>query len=826
MLGSGTRTAAVIGNAQTMANFAVRTALRNLSKHKGYNALNILGLAIGMACAGLIFLWVEDELQFDHHQANRDNIYMVMTNEKVDNGIFTHSSTPGPLAASLKAKYPQVADVCRIEDEGSNTVLTYKNEALSAHGIYTDPSLFNLFTFTWVAGDKGSVFTHPYSIVLTQSTAKKYFGDDPDPVGKSLETSTHQSYTVTGIVADPPANSSIHFEWTAPIESILGQHPELNNWQVNGLTTYVLLRPGTDPAPLNKEWADPNYDYTVGKVDHTNPSTSHNFLFEMNNWNLHSEFVGGIPTGGGRIQYVRLFTSIAWIILLIACINFMNLATARSQSRSKEVGVRKVLGAGRKGLVRQFLFESVFMALIAAVIAVMLMSASIQAFNLLVQKDLSLHLSAPTHWAVLLGITLVCGLVAGSYPALYLSSFNPVFVLKGIKLKEGSAELIRRGLVIVQFTISITLVIGTVVVYQQINHTMTRNLGFEKNHLLTMNLTGDMLKHFQATKNDLLATGAVVNAALADHSTLEAGNNTMGLDWEGKDPGSNIVISQRLVSPEYMQTLGMHIADGRDFQMDDAVNLDPRALDTTRVFPVLITSSMAAIMGQGNPLGKRMILGASFGKLHMQVVGVVKDYVYGDMYGLKDDPVVFYCLPNLTSQMYIRLNPNIPTASALAKIGAVMKKMNPGYPFEYAFVDDQFNQHFQAELLVSKLSRAFAGLAILISCLGLFGLAAYTAERRTKEIGIRKVLGASAGSIATLLSRDFLKLVLISCLLAFPIAWWAMSHWLQSYAYRINLEWWVFAGAGILAVLIALSTVSLQAVRAAMMNPVKSLRME
>jgi putative ABC transport system permease protein len=399
-----------------------------------------------------------------------------------------------------------------------------------------------------------------------------------------------------------------------------------------------------------------------------------------------------------------------------------------------------------------------------------------------------------------------------------------VFVLKGIKLKEGSAELIRRGLVILQFTTSIILVIGTVVVYLQIRHTMNRNLGFEKSHLLTMGLTGDMQKNFQAIRSELINAGAVVNAALADHSALDAGNNTTGLSWEAKEPGSNIVISQRLVSAEYMQTLGMQIEEGRDFQNNDEVDFNPQKLDTTRIFPILVTSSMAKLMGEGNPLGKRITMTGP--GLQMQVVGVIKDYVYGDIYGMKDDPVVFYCIPNQTNMMYVRLNPQTPTAVALAKVGAVMKKMNPGLPFEYSFVDDQFNGRFQAELLVSRLSQAFAGLAILISCMGLFGLAAYTAERRTKEIGIRKVLGASSASMAALLSRDFLKLVLISCLLSFPIAWWAMNHWLEGYAYRIDLQWWVFAGAGLLAAFIALATVSYQALRVAGANPVKSLRTE
>ncbi len=443
------------------------------------------------------------------------------------------------------------------------------------------------------------------------------------------------------------------------------------------------------------------------------------------------------------------------------------------------------------------------------------------------QKNLSLGLNKPYHLAALGLLTLICGLVAGSYPSLYLSSFNPVFVLKGLKIKTGSAAIIRKGLVVTQFAVSIILIISTIIIYQQIQHVKNRNLGYNKDNLIQIDAQGDIVKDFPAIKQDLINTGVVSNSALADMPTLEDGNNTTSISWQGKDPNSNIIISQRLVSPEFMSTVGMHVIEGRDFQPTDKVEFGDNHMpkDSSQVMNVIITQSMEKLLGKGSAIGKRIEKGNDVGAFHLQVVGVIEDYVYGDMYG-QSAPVVFYDIPQAASLLFVRIAPQKNPENALTKIGAVMKKDNPSYPFEYKFVDDQFNQMFTSEMLISKLSRVFAALAILISCLGLFGLAAYTAERRTKEIGVRKVLGASVSGIAALLSKDFLKLVMVSCLVAFPVAWLMMNNWLQNYQYRITISWWIFLIAGAVAVLIALLTVSYQAAKAAMANPVKSLRTE
>ncbi len=636
-----------------------------------------------------------------------------------------------------------------------------------------------------------------------------------------------QSYVVTaGVVQDIPENSSVQFEWVAPMDALIRQRPNLKGWGNFSLDTYVEMRPGADIAAINRQLADPKYDFTTQHRE-ADVSTDHIFLFPMKDWRLRNQFENGRMTGGGRIQYVRLFSMIAWIVLFIACVNFMNLATARSEKRSREVGVRKVLGAGRGSLVRYFLGESLFMATLATLVSVLLMWVTLPAFNMLVGKQLELGILEPLHLAALVTLTLVCGLVSGSYPSLYLSSFNPVFVLKGIKIKTGGAALIRRGLVVLQFTVSIVLIIGTLVIYLQVQHVKSRELGLDKDRLIQMNVNGNMLTQFPMIRQELINTGAVSDAALGDHPILTRGNNTTSISWPGKEPGSSIIVSERPVSLNYLSTLGLRLTEGRDFESTDIVDpaLLARAKDTALTFDIIITKTMARLLGPGSAIGKRMELNGNFGDVHMVVTGVIDDYIYGDMYG-KPEPVVFFCMPKATSLLYVRMNPLADPEQALAKMERVFKKVSPGVPFEYTFVDDQFNALFTSETLISKLSRVFAFLAIFISCLGLFGLAAYTAESRIKEIGIRKVLGASTQGITYLLSKDFLRLTVLSCLVAFPVADWVMYRWLQGYSYRISLSWWIFAIAGGLAVFIALVTVSSQAIRAALGNPADSLRSE
>lgn len=786
----------------------IKTTLRTLVKNKTYSFLNIFGLATGVACAGLIFLWVEDEMHFDNFQQKKNYLYSVAKNDDFDGKVFTFTgvnsqATPGPVAEAVKAQIPGVVNAGRMS--GSNrSLFTLGDKSVYETGNYADASILNIFTLDFVQGKAADAFKQLNSIVITEKMAKHFFGDDKNVIGKVLKADNTDNFTVTGVIKNLPDNSSIGFDWLAPFEIYLKPRDYLTGWRASAINTYIELSPKANVAAVNKALHS-----LIQKYEPT--SNSHLFLFSMNDWHLHSKFVNGKQAGGG-IEYVQTFTTIAWIILVIACINFMNLATARSEKRAKEVGVRKVMGAGKRLLIMQFIGEAICMAAIAVIVGVALIILVLPMFNTLVQKQLSLGLNNPVHITALVGIAVLSGIVAGSYPALYLSSFNPIFVFKGIKLKSGGASVVRKGLVVLQFTTSIILIISTVIIYQQIQHIKSRDLGYNRSNLVTIPVNGNIIQNFDAIKQEMLNTNAVENVALNSMNVLYRGDNgsISNLEWDGKNPNLNVLVSFRSINPGFISTAGMHMAAGREFTnvKNDSTN-------------ILVTESFAKLMGKGSPIGK-IVTG---GPYRFTIIGVVKDYVYDDMYG-SPDPVVFSCNPQQASYVYVRLKPIEHTDQAIAKLGAVLKKFNPAYPFEYTFLDDAFNQLFTGEMLVGKLSRIFALLAIIISCLGLFGLSAYTAERRTKEIGIRKVLGASVASITNLLSKEFVLLVLISSLIAFPVAWWAMTNWLQQYTYRIGVNWWVFLAAGASALIIALATISFQSIKAALMNPVKSLRTE
>ena len=790
----------------------LKTTLRNLWRNKSYSFLNIFGLAIGIACAGLIFLWVESEVTWDNFNAKKNRLYFVDENQKYDAYTATFGSTPGLLGPAMQKEIPGVANTCRTSEGEMSYLFSIGDKSMYASGKFVEPSLFSMFTLPFVQGSASSAFKQLYSLVITEQTAKKFFGEAKNAVGKTVRVNNDHDYVVTGVIKDIPENSSMQFEWVAPFEIYFKQSEWLLEWGNNSLSTYVELKPGASVAVVNKQL----YDF-IQKRDPR--SIARPFLFSMNDWHLRNDFDNGVQTGRGQIEYVHLFSIVAWIILLIACVNFMNLATARSEKRTREVGVRKVLGSSRKNLIVQFIGEAFFMAVISAIVALVIMSFTLPAFNTLTQKSLSLQLGNPVHLVALASIVIICGLVAGSYPSLYLSSFNPAAVLKGLKVNSGSASMIRKGLVVLQFSVSIVLIVSTMIIYRQIQHVKNRNLGFNRNNLLQIDVVGDVAKHYDVIRQEILSTGLLENVALSDHVTLWGGNNTGGLTWDGKATAAEILISQRYITPGYFNTMGMKLLAGRDVRLSDT------AIVNKTVYTI-ITESLAKMMGRGSALGKTLRFPGDTSGLHAEVVGVVNDYVYGNMY-TRPDPVMFFgSKPENTTVMYIRVKPGANKEIVLGKIEATLKKYNPAYPFSYVFVDDQFNNMFSSEFLVSNLSRVFAALAIFISCLGLFGLSAYTAERRTKEIGVRKVLGASISSITTLLSKDFIKLVVLACLIAFPFAWWIMHHWLQSYQYRVEISWWIFLAAGLSAVLIALATISFQSIKAALTNPVECLRNE
>jgi putative ABC transport system permease protein len=794
-------------NRSNMFENYFKAAWRNLKKNKVYSALNIVGLAIGIVSAALIFLWVEDELNFNHNFAKRDYLYHVMQNEKSDAGINTNGSTPGPLAAALKADIPGIVNSGRLSWAMDELVMSGE-KVIKENGMYADPSVLSMYTLTFVYGERTTALNNPNDVVISETMSRKFFGNG-NPVGKTIKMNAKGAYSVdglykiTGVYKDLPANCYYHFQWLSPYTTWENANTWLKPWSNNLTETIVELSPTIDAASINKKLKN----YLSTKID---KATNECFLFNMNDWHLRSNFVNGLQDGGS-IKYVKLFSMIAVIVLLIACINFMNLSTARSEQRGKEVGVLKVMGADKVSLIGKFISESVLMSFIAIIMAVALLYILLPFYNNLVQKELSIDLFSPAHLGGLLSVGIITGIIAGFYPAFYLSSFNPITVLKGIKVKSSkNVVFIRKGLVIMQFASSVILIISTIVVYKQIQHIKERDLGYNKNNLIYMDLQGNMKDHFSTIKNDLIGTGYVENAATSLHDALHVYSVGDGFSWQGKNPNAELAIHSNVVSAEYLKTMHMQLVEGRDFY--------PGIVDSTSV---IINESMAKLMGKGGKLGNII----TTGRYKLSIVGVIKDFVYNDVYG-NGAPLVMFNGNYSATVMAICFKSNVNLSQALEKIRDVMIKENPGFPFEYRFADKDFNDLFSSETLIGNLGGVFAMLAIFISCLGLFGLAAYTAERRTKEIGIRKVLGASVTVLTGLLAREFLQLVTVSCVIAFPVAWWLMHNWLQNYTYRTTIQSWMFAIAGFAALGIALITVSFQAIKAAMANPVKTLRSE
>jgi len=778
----------------------LKTTFRNLWKNKGYSFLNIGGLAVGIACAGLILLWVEDELTFNHFFSNRDNLYKIKDRQTYDGTTFTFDATPGPLAQGIKAEIPGIKNTAR-STWGDNLLFTLNDKVIYEQGLHVDAPFLSMFQLQFIKGNAKDAFTQLHSLVITETMANKFFGTT-NVIGKSLKVDNKEDYFISGVIKDIPENVSFKFEWLAPFKIYEDQNKWLQAWGNNGVITYVETQPGANIKTINNKL----YNYIQSKQKEAIAKMS---IYPMNRWRMYDNFENGKEVAG-RIKYVNLFSLIAWIILIIACINFMNLSTARSEQRAREVGVRKVMGATKGNLIGQFIGESIFLSLISAVFAVVIIYLALPTFNGIVEKHLSVNVTYPVHFVALFLIAVFCGLIAGSYPAFYLSSFKPVNILKGIKFKNsGSAGYVRKGLVVLQFSISVILIIGTIIIYQQILHVKDRDLGYNKQDLIYTGLQGKMKQHFTAIKNDLQATGFIQNASLSQNRVLQLGSNTGDFQWEGKDPNKQVLITIEPVSPEYISTMGMKLKAGRDFYSDMKADSNN----------VIINDALAKIMNRKNIIGSLLMNNGS----KYTIVGVINDFVYNDMYSPAAPLIMF---PDTTNAfcLTMRFKPNTNLAVALPAVEKVIKANNPDYPFEYKFIDDDFNKLFKTETLIGKLAGIFSILAIFISCLGLFGLAAYTAERRTKEIGVRKVLGAGTPGLAALLSKDFLQLVAISCLIAFPLAWWAMNSWLQSFTYRVDIHWTVFVMAGVLALLIAVLTVSFQAIKAAVANPVKSLR--
>lgn len=780
----------------------LKISLRHAKKNKGFSLINILGLSLGMTCAILILLWVQDEVTYNRFHEKYSTLYQVMENQTYDGKTYTFSATPGLLSESMKSEIPEIQNAARM-DWGTRWLFTLGDKTIYETGIRVDASFLDMFTFPLLYGEKKNILRDEHSLVITEKMSKKFFGDK-NPVGKYIKVNDDTEMLITGVMKDAPNNTSLRFAWLASFKLFEKENTWWTSWGTNGLQTFVELRPGAEVEKVNKKL----YPFIHNKEK---DATAKPFLFSIDDWRLRFNFNEG-KQEGGRIEYVRLFSIIALLLIFIACINFMNLATARSEQRMREVGVRKVMGAERFALMKQFVGESLVMSFMALIIACVFVLITLPFFNELVDKKLTLGLTNPLQWLLLMAIALFCGFIAGSYPSVYLSSFSPVSIFKGMqKGKSSGAAAVRKGLVVTQFAVSIILIISTVIVFKQIQHVKDRQLGYNKDNLIYTEMQGKMSEHLDVIRQNLLSTGVVTNMATSSERLLNYGSNTGGFSWEGKDPTKEVLITVENGSPDFINTTGMKLIAGRDFYSD-------WKKDT---MSIIINETFTKLMNKKNPVGE--IVRQDSVAYH--VVGLVKDFVYNDFYKAPD-PYVLFCDPRVTSNLFIRIRDNANTSDALAQIETVIKKDNPGYPFEYRFVDAEFDKLFKSEMLIAKLSRLFAILTIFISCLGLFGLAAYTAERRTKEIGIRKVLGATVANMVGLLSKDFLKLVSIAVIVASPIAWYIMSNWLQDYAYRINIQWWIFVMAAVLALLIAFITVSIQAIKAAVANPVNSLRTE
>lgn len=781
----------------------IKTALRNLWKTKGYSFLNIFGLAVGIAAASLIFLWVENQLNFNDNFANKKDIYIVKSKQTYDGATYVFESTPGPFAQSIAKEIPGIKHAVRIS-WNSPMLFSVGDNNIFQNGVYADGSIADVLSLAFLEGDRKTAFDQVNNIVLSETAAKKLFGNRP-ALGKTVKTNNSEPFIIAGVIKDLPKNSSYDFQWLIPFKKFEAGQDFLKNWGNNSVQTLVQVEDNANVDQINKQMMDFVKHKTNGEV-----TFSQNFLYPMERWITYNQFDNsGIEKEGG-IKNIRLFTFIAWVVLLIACINFMNLATARSEKRAKEVGMRKVVGASRKSLIMQFLGESLVLAIISSLVAILLIYIFIGPFNTMIGQDLQVTILAPSHLLFLMTITLVCGLFAGSYPAFFLSAFKPLSTIKGAKQKAGSGSLVRKGLVILQYTASVVLIICTIIIYQQIQHNKNRDLGFDKSQVLTTALQGDMAKHLPLIKNQLLATGVVQEVGVSDMSILNINSNTSGFSWDGKDPNASILIGMLRSDEGLIPALDLKLFDGRNFHQNFVG-------DSTSV---VINEAFAKLIKKDGLVAGNII---SYGEEKFTIAGVVKNFVYNNVYA-DPEPMLFLPMNRDNGIMTIRTKAGVDLPDAIQQIEKVIVKNNPGFPFDYKFLDDSFNSKFKAELFVQQLSSVFALMSIIISCLGLFGLAAFATEQRAKEISIRKVLGASVSGLIQMLNREFVILVAISCIIAFPIAWVIMSKWLTNYVHHVQISWTIFVISALAAIVIALLTISSQAFKAAIANPTKTLR--
>ncbi len=780
-----------------------KIAYRNLLRNKGFSFINITGLAIGMASAILILLWIQNELSFDQFHEKKERIYEAWNRSMFDNKLESWNNTPKILAKTIKQDYPEVETTVRV-NWPSPILISVGEKRLSPMGTMVDSGFLHMFSFPLIKGNPKTALDGVHSIVITESLSKKLFGSE-EAMGKIVKLDNKDNFTVTGVLKDLPNSTRFDFELLLPWAYLRSLGWDDESWGNNSTTTYVMLKSNASLSSIEPKLK------TIRKKYDKDDQEGQFFLYPISRWRLYSNFENA-KESGGRIEIVRLFGIIAAFILLIACINFMNLSTARSEKRAKEVGIRKVVGAQKRSLISQFIGESILLAFLAGIVALLIVQLSLPAFNKLTEKQLFIDYGNSYFCLAGLLFIIMTGIIAGSYPAFFLSSFQPVKVLKGTFKAGNTLVTPRKVLVILQFTFAIVLIINTIIIRQQIRYAQERKTGYEKNNLVYHFLQGDDEKNYNLIKNELLLSGVATSVTKTSAPLTEGWSNTWGIEWPGKAPNDRTIIDRYCADESIAKTAGLQMVAGRD------LNLKEFTTDSTAV---LLNESAVKVMGLKEPIGQVI----KDNSTDWHIVGVFKDFILRSPYR-PTTPMVIEGAKGWFNVIHMKLNNINKTAQNLKNAEAIFKKYNPEYPFQYSFVDEEYAKKFNDEKRIGKLAGLFAGLSIFISCLGLFGLAAYMAQNRIKEIGVRKVLGASVSHITGLLSKDFLKLVLIAFIIATPVAWWSMDTWLKDFPYRVSISAWVFVMAGILSLLIALLTISFQAIKTAVANPVKSLRTE
>ena len=795
----------------------LKIAWRNLLKNKTSSLINISGLAVGMAVAILIGLWIYDELSFDKYHKNYDRIAQVMQNQLFNGKVYSNDAIPYPLGKELQVAYGNDFKHISMASWEGEHILAAGDKKLSKSGIYMDNGGDEMLSLNMLQGSYGS-FKDPNVILLSASTAKALFGD-ADPMNKLMKIDNKLDVKVTGVYADLPYNTQFKnltfiapWELYADSEDWIKRAKQEQQWGNNSFQLFVQLADNADLKTVNKKIID-------AKQKHVAPEDkkfrAQLFLHPMRDWHLRSHFDNGKKTGG-LIEYVWLFLIIGIFVLILACINFMNLSTARSEKRAREVGIRKAIGSLRAQLIGQFYSESLLVVVFAFILALIMVQLVLPWFNAVADKKMSVPWSNPWFWLTGMSFSLITGIIAGSYPALYLSSFQPVKVLKGTFRVGRFASIPRKVLVVLQFTISLALIIGTVIVYSQIQYTKNRPIGYDRNGLMMINMKSpDFYGKFDVLKTELKNSGAITELAESSSPLTGVWSNNGGFSWQGKDPNLDADFATIWVTHEFGKAVNWQFKEGRDFSRDFATDSSSIIMNETAV----------KFMGLKNPVGTMVKWGDGPRAKSYKIIGVINDMLMQSPYENVKQTFYFMDYENV-NWIILKLNPNRSASESIAKIETVFKKVIPSAPFDYQFADTSFASKFAAEERIGKLSTFFAALAIFISCLGLFGLASFVAEQRTKEIGVRKVLGASVVNLWSMLSKDFVLLVILSCFIAAPIAYYFMHDWLQNYTYRTEISWWIFVVTSLGALLITILTVSFQSIKAALMNPVKSLRSE